>query len=221
LTWDHATTINVTHTVFNANISLIAGTNTGGPGFISGKVSQGANKKEGDPLENIQITLTTANDKPVAYTYSDKNGYFEFKNLALGTYKLFGEIEGKKALSGEITLTEENMQETKISVIVNSTSVVTANLEDSTGTGLEERSINSEVNIYPNPAKDRIYISAKDNSIKQLRLCNTAGQLIINQEYNAVKNAQLEVGQIPAGIYFITLQYTNKVTERKIIVITH
>ncbi|MGZ5281338.1 MAG: PKD domain-containing protein, partial [Bacteroidia bacterium] len=49
----------------HADIILKLGLNPGGPGFIGGKISAGANKKEGDPLKDIQVMLFNADKEPV------------------------------------------------------------------------------------------------------------------------------------------------------------
>ncbi|RYD76763.1 MAG: DUF5011 domain-containing protein [Sphingobacteriales bacterium] len=216
LTWDGATAINLSSNAI-VNINLLAGTNSGGPGFISGKVSQGANKQEGDPLENIQILLTTKDDKPVAYTYSDKNGLYEFKNLAFGTYKLSGEIAGKKALSGEVTISEAQPQRTDINVIVNSTSVKTSVSEIIDG--INEQLASKNIFVYPNPANDKIIIPGNANLIN-VTLYNTAG-LLVKTQIAANGNFVIQTKDIPQGIYFLQLNFNNAPAQREKIVISH
>lgn len=218
LTWDKAQTISLKANT-KITLALTKGTNTGGPGFISGKVTQGANKKEGDPLANIQMILTTADDKPVAYTYSDENGYFEFKTLALVSYILKGEIVGKHAIGKTYTLTEENKRHDDIMVLVNSTSVVIA---ANAGNNIEENRLNGNSIIYPNPASQNLYIhTAENTSLQQVKLYNTTGQLIISQKVNHAKNTVLDVSAYPQGIYILQLEYKDLPAESKKIVVAH
>ncbi|MCX6352365.1 MAG: PKD domain-containing protein, partial [Bacteroidetes bacterium] len=64
LTWSGADSVNVDSSVAYVDVYLRAGSNGTGPGFIGGKVTQGANKKAGDPLDNIEVILMDANNRP-------------------------------------------------------------------------------------------------------------------------------------------------------------
>ena len=102
LWWDEATTLNVAaNTSYTIQINMVEGNNPGGPGFIGGLVSEGANftggadhRGDGDPLENITMLLLDENDNPISHTVTNENGEYEFDNLAWGTYKVFIEIAG-------------------------------------------------------------------------------------------------------------------------------
>ncbi len=217
LSWSNATTVTVDKTVYNVDILLLAGTNTGGPGFISGKVLQGANKKEGDPLENIQILLTTADDIPVAYTYSDENGYFEFGNLPLGTYKLFGEVAGKKALGREITLTTDATTQNRVAVVVNSTSIETRILP---GSGINNQAIETGISVYPNPANSILYISSK-TGLQLVRLYTTEGRLVNVSQTQTSNNIILNTALLPQGLYLLEITQHNQTPLRKKIIVAH
>ena len=77
---------------YRTNISLIAGTNPGGPGFIGDSVLLGANKSAavGDALDGRMLLLATSSGQAVAYTSSNASGQFSFPNLAYGTYDFRG-----------------------------------------------------------------------------------------------------------------------------------
>ena len=59
---------------------MIHGDNPGGPGFIGGLISEGANftgsddsrSGDGDPLENVTMLLLDENDNPVAHTVTER-----------------------------------------------------------------------------------------------------------------------------------------------------
>jgi PKD repeat protein len=124
--WSGATHITLSnHNVSGVTIKMVSGTNPGGPGFIGGKVTMGANKKEGDPIEGQVILLTTKLGKPVAYTVSDVNGDYKFTNLAYGDYKIYGEAAGKKSVAGIITLSAVDPGNENVDLIVKSTEIIT------------------------------------------------------------------------------------------------
>ena len=65
------------------------------------------------------------------------------------------------------------------------------------------------VNIYPNPAKDYIYLSSQQN-IKELTLINQLGQIVQHRTPNA-KEITINISRFPKGIYVI--QYSNNKGE--------
>ncbi len=64
-------------------------------------------------------------------------------------------------------------------------------------TGIAENSLNSDINIYPNPTKNQINFSVETN----VQLTNITGQFIIEKN-NA---SMLDLSEQAAGLYFITL----------------
>lgn len=65
------------------------------------------------------------------------------------------------------------------------------------------------VSIYPNPAKDYIYLSSQQN-IKELTLINQLGQIVQHRMPNT-KEITINISRFPKGIYVI--QYTNSKGE--------
>ena len=74
--------------------------------------------------------------------------------------------------------------------------------------------------IYPNPSKGEVNIEfLKENSTEKyiIEIQNVSGQLILRREFSVVKR-QLKIGDLPQGIYFITiLSGSNKQTEKLIV----
>ncbi len=73
-----------------------------------------------------------------------------------------------------------------------------------------------EISVYPSPANDQIHISS-NQVIDNLTIYNTFGKEIINE---IVKNskATINISSLPAGFYFIRLNYSNnKTIIRKIL----
>lgn len=91
LFWYNATEVNLcSGNAANIDINLIPGVNPGGPGFVGGYISQGANRMTtvGDPLGGITVFLLDINYNPVAFGITDVNGFFSIGNLPYGTYKV-------------------------------------------------------------------------------------------------------------------------------------
>lgn len=188
----------------NLNVSLPAGSNPGGPGFIGGSVLVGANKGTavGDPLAERILILTTANDEPVAYTYSDVSGAFSFPNLPYGTYKLFGDAGGKSNPALIITLSagsasvnsivfEENNK--RFEGHIGNVSVAPQNLD--------------AVRLYPNPAQAYVMLNGL-NSLKgnkSVVVKNVTGATVYTLESVSGDVLSIPTANLPAGIYLLQL----------------
>ncbi len=89
--------------------------------------------------------------------------------------------------------------------------------------GLEEQTKLSPFNIYPNPAKDQVTISLSEfdssnsYSIKKLCIVNTIGQLYLSKDINSSTLINIDLSNIPKGLYFLKLidedlkTYTQKI----------
>ncbi len=70
---------------------------------------------------------------------------------------------------------------------------------------------NPEINVFPNPANDRVTINATSGiTIKYLSIYDITGKKVFEAEPNKTE-AQIEVGYLPQGLYFIEMNKTYKV----------
>ena len=77
-------------------------------------------------------------------------------------------------------------------------------------TGLENNEFENEVSVYPNPAKERLYINTSI-PIKQMTICNLLGQEI--QKYNNLETtSSINISGLNEGVYFVKI-YTEKVVH--------
>jgi hypothetical protein len=86
----------------------------------------------------------------------------------------------------------------------------TVGIEDNTTKKLESAI------MFPNPATDVLFIDSK-NEILNLKVVNTAGQVVYNENVNLLKT-QLEVNNLQTGIYFVQVETINGISTQKIIV---
>lgn len=83
-------------------------------------------------------------------------------------------------------------------------------------TGLEENETQNNILLYPNPAKERIYINTSI-PIKKITICNFLGQEI--QKYNNLETtSSINISGLNEGVYFVKI-YTEKVVLSKKIVV--
>lgn len=219
LYWNEATTVTSTGNV-NAlyNIDMVSGTNPGGPGFIGGLISEGANltssqvetRGEGDPLENVSILLLTENDVPITHTITDDQGMFEFPNLAWGTYKIVVEVLGKEQGIKMITIGPNNPN-ANVNFEVNETYV----------TKIEDVLNGSSLKVFPNPVDENmnVQIEVRKNTNLNVSVSNLLGKTILteNKDLNeGIQTMNINLKNLPSGIYFLNLSDGQEIISHKI-----
>ncbi len=73
--------------------------------------------------------------------------------------------------------------------------------------GLTENGLNAVV-VYPNPAKDVLYISNPSSKQLHLQVVDIAGKVVINKTSSAVKT-RINTGKLNKGVYFIRITDLN------------
>jgi hypothetical protein len=209
LLWSDATTFTMNtiapyESYGYAHIPLIQGQNPGGPGFIGGLVSEGANFQSagngpefsgpGDPLGGVSIVLTMLNGTPMAVAVSHTNGQYGFPNLPYGTYILTIDVPGLQPVSTTVTIGPAQPSHSGINFSVgqHSASVSTQNIENE-----------SLARIFPNPVADILTVEAPLGA--QISLCDAQGRVL--RQWSAQSPVeQVPMAALPAGIYFLNLR---------------
>ncbi len=85
-----------------------------------------------------------------------------------------------------------------------------------TQTGISNNSLlNTHLQVYPNPANDKVYLNGvSEQSNTNTLLYNSMG-VIVSAKNNAT---EIDVLNLPNGIYCLKIQYTKSVISKKIIV---
>ncbi len=81
----------------------------------------------------------------------------------------------------------------------------------------EEGNISSELKLYPNPATEEISLEwlNHDISISEIQIINLMGQRVSTAQLNKNLNQKLYVGNLPSGIYLISIRDKGEVVTRK------
>ncbi len=82
-------------------------------------------------------------------------------------------------------------------------------------TGIDENLSNTEIKIFPNPAKDRISIRS-DKVISRIQLIKSDGVLILDRNFQN-SFVSLPLDNYPAGIYLLKIYQDNTVINRKLL----
>jgi PKD repeat protein len=184
------------------NIHMKHGTWAGGPGFIGGNVSLGANKGTNNGVANLLIMLRDASNQLVRFTYTDVNGDFSFGNLAAGTYNVYPESMNytttpSSALTlstGQYNVSGVNFKQTPGMEIKPITTDIT---------GIEGKMFS----IYPNPSTGNINITwgSSITGKATVTVTDMTGRQVYNLTNDASQISNISLGQIQSGIYFIRI----------------
>ncbi|OFY52041.1 MAG: hypothetical protein A2W85_11450 [Bacteroidetes bacterium GWF2_41_31] len=79
----------------------------------------------------------------------------------------------------------------------------------------ENQNLESAI-MFPNPATDVLFIDSK-TEILSMKVINNAGQIVYSENVGTLKT-QLQVRNLPAGIYFVNVETINGISTKKIIV---
>ena len=211
LYWDQATTIrikNQTGYIRGADIIMVSGNNPGGPGFIGGKTSKGANIWELNPelpIGNVEILLLDQSGNPVSYNYSKASGDFGFNSLALGTYQIYAELPGKKTSPAYVTIDAQNPSVNDVKIVITKKSIGTSVNPDIS------ISMSNVGNIYPNPIQGKLNLDiyVKKTVVVVVQITNNLGQVIKTTHYKLTTGRNTitsDTHNLPQGIYTLNIK---------------
>jgi len=142
---------------------------------------------DGDPIDNATVTLDSIENEA---------GDYVFEHITPGTYDYKVEKKGYKNVEGEIEVVDKD---------------ITINVEME----LEETSVDipddTDLTIYPNPAKKNFNISTK-SKINRVVISDVTGSVVYNSSVNDIK--RISTGDLDTGLYILRI-YTEKGTYLK------
>lgn len=211
LVWNNATPFYpATAGPYQVDFSTIGGANPGGPGFIGGLISQGANKNDGpgDPVANLRIYLINASNQIVmGIADTDSNGYFSIGDLPYGTYKVVPDQPYVDEVNvPEITLNTNNAQPDSLDFRLYS-----SYLDLVLPTPITQPDPGFSFTISPNPVSGEASIQLELPELNQLKieLFDIQGRQL-STLYEGTLNAgtyrQNWEPKEAAGVYFIRLE---------------
>jgi len=75
------------------------------------------------------------------------------------------------------------------------------------------------VNIFPNPTAGPLHLQfAQSDMPVSVMLTNIIGKVIVNNVYNGMKETELNLNNIPNGIYVISVQQNNVAVKQELII---
>ncbi len=219
LYFQDATAISIHSGTNTKDFSTLSGSNPGGTGFIGGKVVYCSICKMAAPVAGLRIILADKNGNPIAYTYTDKNGNFAFKKIAINDYKLLVDrpkIDNSKAPLLSLTSSASNLSNLSFTLFPNELS------EDKTN-GIENESVESNtLSVYPNPFNGDVNISypLTNKTFINVSLTDMTGRSVYS--FNSSQDAgifrhSINGGQLGSGVYILRIINGNDIKTIKLV----
>jgi uncharacterized protein YjdB len=220
--WHDADVINhVSGTAdINENITMLTGTTTSGPGFISGSVLTGANKGTSGsiPVVGLHMVALNSTGSVAQMAYTDAAGNYTLSNLPVGIYTVFPDsLNYITTPYTSITLTSGTPTYGAAAFTQHTTSkTITPGAES-----VKNLSSVSSVTAFPNPTSGRLNIMWNEATIEKASVVIT--DITGRQVYTATLTLTEGKGVSPIdlsvfnnGLYMIsiktaTLSYNSKI----------
>jgi hypothetical protein len=219
--------------IYTININVVPiMTLTPGPGVLAGKIVEGINyggrgtniTAPGSPIGGLSIKGgKNPGGNIVAQGRSDGSGGYTLTGLPISaageSYYVFVDIPGVDT-SGthHVAITATMTSVTDLDFVVDSDYVKPIDY-----TGVKEVKLAGEkVRVYPNPAKDLVYIQldAKNESDISVDLYDLFGKRISSENYKAVQSefkTGIDVSKLERGVYFVRLRLNSGETRIKLV----
>lgn len=205
--WQQSQNIYLEGNNWECDISLLRSIGmTAGKGQIIGQITYDTNRTVSSiiPAGNIEILLLNEQGFNLTCGLSDMEGYFLFSDLAFGTYQLFPDVAGVHTQPMFVTITEDKPVASDVSLVI-LPGEITFSVNDPASDYIAQA-----LQVFPNPAKDRVKVSftMKKSSTLTLMVADLQGRTV-RREVNALSEGPgevvLDLGGLPAGFYQVIL----------------
>lgn len=205
------------------NFNSIFGSNPGGPGFIGGLISQGANKTDGpgDPVEGVRLYLVNVGlQQVIGYVDSDANGYFSIGNLPLGNYQVIPDVANVTDVNVPVVpLDANNPQRDSLDFRLHSTY-----LEWVTPTATTPPQSEFIVSLLPNPVLGtaRILLELDAPAMVRAEIIDVQGrrlEQLLETEMEGGQHQMVWSPKVAPGIYFLKLTAGDRISIQKVVVL--
>jgi hypothetical protein len=208
----------------NKDITMGSGTITGGPGFISGNVTLGANKGTGSTgAVGLRMYVLNSSGTVMQQTTTDASGNYTFSTLPIGTYTVFPEaLNYRTTAYTSINITSSATVVTAADFIQHTISHAITPITE----GIDILpSSSSSVLVFPNPSNGKVNMqwNAATTEKATVTLSDVTGRQVFSTTVNmnqGVGTTELDLSAMTNGLYIISvksasLNYNNKLDIQK------
>jgi len=174
------------------------------------------------------IALTSKGSDDVFLTKLDKSGNFIWaKSIggSTGDYpaSVLPDLNGQVYVAGQFSSASillDSISLSKSGTVAASTDLFISKLDRSLPTAVDKIVYQNELLVYPNPIHNELTIDVDKNEFfnVDIKLYNSFGTVCYSMEGQHIRHKKvIDVSQLPAGIYFITLDVDGKQLVSKVI----
>ena len=206
----------LTSVSFNANVSLTH-LNIANNQFTSLDVSNYTLLLLLSTSNNLLTSLNVSNNTNLSFLRCNGNQLTEL-NVKNGNNTNVVNANFNAANNPNLTciLVDDAAYSTTNWTNIDATSTFVNNQAECDALSVAENSFETQINLYPNPAKNSFSIMNKNNfTIEQIRIYNLLGKLV----YNTTENrTSISTSSLVNGVYFVKLKNGNQFITKKIII---
>jgi Secretion system C-terminal sorting domain/PKD domain len=211
--WYDANVITLFTNLYGKDVYMLTGTNTAGPGFVSGNVFAGANKKARN-TDRTEVTLMLVDlntNLPVMYAKPKANGDYSFGSVPEGNYKLVGELLNRASIADNISITAAAPTVTGKNFVFTDNVVKPTTLT----LAISKPSVQTNLSVLPNPAQNELRISttATDGIVT---VFDVTGRVVTSIDMKNATSARIDCSAWQAGIYIVEQATASGKTTMKV-----
>lgn len=197
--WGNATAVVSNGAISGVDINMLVGANLGGPGFIGGLISQGANRAEGDPIVGADVVLMNQNDEVLTSVKTDAAGAYSFAGVPVGDYKILVDLINFDPFPHLVSITAEDASFSNKNFIVEG-----GIIRPEITIGIESMIEAASFEVYPNPASDHLIIEGEN--IASVQVFNLLGEQISTETGFSSSRIELSLSNLVAGQYIVKIK---------------
>ena len=200
-----------------------------GKGVISGNINYALNGNKsimGEPVPGAEISVEQEpDDMPIMQTSSKEDGSYIFTDVPAGVYSLNIDIPGVPQISTHsIILSENESIYEDLNFIVDTGATNLGISTDSLTSVPLILSENLQIQIYPNPASEYLYVdfSSEKNNDVLLELIDINGKVLQSQKIvniSSKNSIKLNLEKLDPANYFVKFESGKNMYIKKIVVV--
>jgi PKD repeat protein len=214
--WTNATILYIDSIYVPAPIKLVACSEefSTGSGKVSGHVYH---LPDSSAAARVSMVLTNSYMNPVEVTTTNDSGYYEFTQLPLHKLNVTPEAAGYHAGTYNVNLTSLQPSIKDVDFYMTDSLFIP---DTSTASGLHENLSQSSIDVYPNPAREKLYIQIPSQAeFSQTEILSADGKVLLRKTLNANSGPiLLNVSSIEAGFAILKLHGKSGEFFKKIII---
>ena len=160
------------------------------------------------------IGIIAANTYEIKHFYKAESSnytYFSALNRTTGRMRIYDPLWNPLHQARDTAYNAVDGKDSLFYVAASGGSVLKVSCRD---LDITSPTLQTTINVYPNPAKDYIYIDLPEEKIKSVSLYNVLGVLLKEQKSNMTS---VDISSLPQGMYLLSIETDENVITKKFI----